>query len=109
MIFDGGLFFLMLGLGVLFLISSFKFGPIFQFVGGLIFVILAIIMFAGYDVAFETTVTDGTNQINQTNYVIGDGVSSTESNGSWLAWIFMIIGMMLWFFFIMGLIQNGGA
>lgn len=108
MIFDGGLFFLMLGLGILFLISSFKFGPIFQLVAGIIFMSLSIVMFAGYDVAFETTVTDGSNQINQTNYVIGNGETTNENN-NWLAWIFVIIAIMSFLLFFFGLMSSGGA
>lgn len=107
MLFDGGLFFLMLGLGIMFLLASFKFGAVFQLISGIIFMSLAIVMFAGYDVAFETTVTDGTNQINQTNYVIGNGTGPND-NSSWLAWIFMIIGIMALVMFFFTLLSNGG-
>jgi len=105
--FDGGLFFLMLGLGLVFLISSLKFGPIFQMIGAIIFLTLAIIMFGQYDVAFYTTVTDGTNVINQTNYVIGNG-SGQNTNSTWIAWIFLIIGIMALVVFFIGMLQSGG-
>lgn len=106
--FDGGLFFLMLGLGLIFLISSIKFGPIFQLVGGIIFLVLGVIMFGQYDVAFYTTVTDGVNEINQTNYVIGDGVTK-NSNATWLGWIFLLIGLLAIVVFFVGMLKEGGT
>ena len=56
---------------------------------------------ANYDVAFKTTTLDGATTINQTKYIIGDGLATTDDNTSWLAWIYMAFGIFgaIGFFF----------
>ena len=107
-LFDGGLFFLMLGLGIFFMVTALKFSTVFHLLGAVIFFALAIIMLAGYDVAFITVIEDGTNQINQTNYILGDGTTTTQSNSAWIGWIFLLIGVLMSIMFFFGMMNNGG-
>lgn len=100
-IFDAGIFLILSVLAFLTLLISQKQLFSFKIISGIIFFSLAIVLMANYDVAFKTTTLDGATTINQTKYLIGDGVSTTDDNTSWLAWIYMMFGFYaaLGFFF----------
>jgi len=101
--FDGGIFFMLLGLSFIFMFAGLKYKPEFKVLSAFGFFVIAIILFSAQDVGFVTTIHDGSTEINQTSYVIGDGNDSNNSNNTQsrlLAWFFMGLGllMILWFF-----------
>lgn len=78
-------------------------GFIFKLLGAFIFFALSVMMNAEYDVAYAHDTVGGDLALNQNTmiYIIGDGDPDTPSNGRWLGWLFMALGLT-WsaFFFI---------
>lgn len=105
MILEAGLFYTMLGLGIVLLIAKTPYRPLFQFVGCLLFMTVGMMLFMDYDVAFVTVTSDGTNVINQTNYVIGTPSTDFNENSKWLAVVFLLMSIMLAFAATVGLIH----
>jgi hypothetical protein len=95
---DAGIFLLVLGLAFVFMIGSFKFGPVFKIIAAVLFFILAVWMMAGYQVAYKSDTFDpstGTTQ-NTTKFIISD-----TSNGIWMGYIFVIFGIINGFLFFL--------
>ena len=66
-------------------------------------------MMANYDVAFKTMTDDGTTKINETKYIIGDGISTTNEYTNWLGWLFLGMGLyssVMFFVEILGLVNR---
>lgn len=101
-IMQAGMFAILLGGAVIFMILSFKFSFLLRVVSCVMFFALAIVLLAQYDVAFtstsETTI-GGTNATSTSiKYIIqGD-------TGVWLGWICMILGIFTGFLFFIELI-----
>jgi hypothetical protein len=94
MIFDSGLFVLLLGFGFMALLISFRVGELLKLLSVVCFFTLAIVMFADYDVAYIETFSGATSTdcptatpCTTTKYLIQD-------NQGWLAWIFMAFGLL---------------
>jgi len=102
--FDGGLFLLLIGIGILFIIPRF---PIqFKLMAVFIFFGLGTVLIEGYDVGFETTstVTGGTTTT-EIFYLIGDSDPSTfNENSTWVGWILIAVGALTSFGFLSGYI-----
>lgn len=96
--FEAGIFYTMIGLGLFMLMSALKFGDFFrasmQFLACTIFVLLSLVIFTGDDIAFISVVSDGVNTINQTNYVSGNNITSYNTNANWLAVVFAALGVI---------------
>jgi len=86
---EAGLFAILAGMAFIFMMISFKFGALFKLFSAIIFFALAVILFAGYDVAFTTETTQGQNTITDIRFII-DG---TDGLNSALAWIFVGLGV----------------
>ena len=93
------------GGALLMLIISFKFGELLKVMSAVLFFTCAVILMAGYEVAYSTE-TSGTSQcpVNDPcithHYLIRqDDVSGTTS-GSWAAWLFIILGILASIMFI---------
>lgn len=102
--FDGGLFLVLLGIGVLFIIPRF---PIqFKLIAVFIFFGLGTVLIAGYDVGFESTSTViGDETTIEIFYLIGDSDPSTfNENSTWVGWIFIAVGALTSFGFLSGYI-----
>jgi len=85
------------------MIGSFKFGPVFKIIAAILFFILTLWMMAGYQVAYKSDTFDPTTQTTQntTKYIISD-----TSNGTWLGYIFLILGIMCCFLFFMEILKS---
>jgi hypothetical protein len=101
--FDGGLFLLLVGIGILFIIPRF---PIqFKLMAVFIFFGLGTVLIAGYDVGFESTSTVGSVTTTEIFYLIGDADPSTfNENSTWVGWILIAIGALTSFGFLSGYI-----
>ncbi len=100
-IFDAGLFALMTGSAFLILLVSFKIGALLKALAGVIFLSLAIVLLAGYDVAYIEEISGASssecptaNPCTTTKFIISD-------NGEWLGWIFMAFGIFALLLFIL--------
>lgn len=106
---EAGLFALLVGSAVLMLLISFKFGALLKALSAVLFFSSALILFAGYEVAY-TTETSGTGQcptndpcITQ-HFIIREDPSTNETNGQWLAWVLVALGIMAAMLFIVEMI-----
>ena len=99
---EAGLFAILAGMAFIFMMVSFKFGALFKLFSAIVFFALAVILFAGYDVAFTTETTVGTNTITDIRFIIdgSDGLSFT------LAWIFIGLGAFNGFLFFIEMIPR---
>jgi hypothetical protein len=97
--FDGGLFIVMVSLGVIFALMN---RIHFKLIAVFIFFALGTVLLAGEDVGFTTEVTvSGGSNSTETFYIIGDGDASTfNENSQWVGWIFIAVGMLLSFSFL---------
>lgn len=101
--FDGGLFIVLLCIGILFLIP--KFPLQFRLMAVFIFFGLGTVLVAGYDVGFETSTVSDVGTTIETFYIIGDSDTSTfNQNSEWVGWIFITIGALASFGFLSGYI-----
>jgi hypothetical protein len=102
--FDGGLFLVLLGVGVLFLVP--RFGVQFKLMAVFIFFALGTVLVAGEDVGFTTTnIVTGGATTTEFFYLVGDGDSTTfNDNGTWVGWIMIGIGALASFGFLSGYI-----
>lgn len=103
--FDGGLFLLLLAVGLIFLIP--KFSPMFRLVSVIIFFALGTVLLAGEDVGFVTQsqelspTTGNAVDIESTWLMIGDGDASTfNDNSQWVGWVLIAVAMMTSFRFL---------
>ncbi len=115
-IFDAGLFVLMLGTGVFSMLLSFKIGAVLMILSIVIFFGMSIVMFAQYDVAY-TSEFYGTTDCTLADPCVENKYLIRE-NQSWLAWIFVAIGIFASLLFFMEMIgffdpttpnENGGG
>lgn len=99
MIFEAGLFFILLGTAVLMFFIKVPYREALMFVSCAIFLTLGFVLYADYDVAFNSSssVSDGVTIINSntTNYLIGDANDIYNQSGKYLALFFMIIGIVV--------------
>ncbi len=96
---EAGLFVAMGGIAFLTLMLSFKFGALLKAVSAVMFFSLALILFAGYEIAY-TTETSGTPScppndpcITQ-HYLVREDDTTGQTSGNWLAWILIVLGIM---------------
>lgn len=103
--FDGGLFVVLLSVGVAFMAIG-KFGLPFKLISVFIFFGLGTVLLAGYDVGFinnyqEVNASGVPVDLQSTWYMIGDGDAATfNDNATWVGWIFIALGMMTSFVFL---------
>jgi len=99
---EAGLFAILAGMAFIFMMVSFKFGALFKLFSAVVFFALAVILFAGYDIAFTTETTQGNNVITDVRFIIdgSDGLNST------LAWIFIGLGAFNGFLFFIEMIPR---
>lgn len=96
MLFDGGLFFLMLGIAftIFFIKVPYKEG--FMFVSCAIFFTLGFVLYSNYDVAFisYSSVSDGSTVLtgNSTNYIIGDATDNYNDSSKYLGTFLLVMG-----------------
>jgi len=99
MIFEGGLFFILLGTAVMMFFIKVPFKEVLLFVSCAIFLTLGFVLYADYDIAFTSSslVFDGNTLIssNSTNYLIGDPTTDYNITAKYLALFFMIIGIVI--------------
>jgi len=122
MIIDAGVFVIMIGtaFGSLFITNNIvRFGFVFKLIGVFLFFALGMMMNAEYDVAFTVTTSDPDGALNVTSgagslqatteltYIIGDG-SSSNSNTSWIGWLFILLGLVWAGLFFMDIMSMAG-
>ena len=99
MIFQAGLLFVLLGTAIMMFFIKVPFKEVLMFVSCAIFIALGFILYADYDIAFDSTssVSDGQTLIvsNTTNYLIGDARTDYNLEAKYLALFFMIIGIII--------------
>lgn len=91
---DAGIFVIMLGIafGTLFMSRIIPYGYVFKLVGAFLFLALAVVMNAEYDVVYATTSVGDVNAT-ETQYIIGDGDPATNNNHNWIGWLFLGLGL----------------
>lgn len=110
-IMEAGLFAILGGGALLMLILSFKFGALLKVLSAVLFFSIALILFAGYEVAY-TTETSGTNQCPTTepcithHYIIRQDDTSGDTFGSWAAWVMIALGIMSSILFLVEMIGH---
>lgn len=116
MIIDAGVFVIMVGtaFGSLFITNNIvRFGFVFKLIGVFLFFALGMMMNAEYDVAFTITTSDpdGAGALQATTelqYIIGDGEPSSNSNNSWVGWLFILLGLVWAGLFFMDIMSMAG-
>lgn len=110
MIIDAGIFIIMVAVafGSFVLSNLVRNGYIFKMLGAFIFFALAIMMNAEYEVAYTHVVTGGDLGAPQNTliYIIGDGDPDTASNGQWVGWLFLGLGLTWAAFFFMDIMSS---
>jgi len=108
---EAGLFALMVGGGFILLIISFKFGALLKVLSAVMFFSSAAILMAGYEVAY-TTETAGTPScpandpcITQ-HFLIREDDTTGDTSGTWIAWVFLAIGILASMLFIVEMIPK---
>lgn len=91
---DAGVFFVLLGIGFVFLIAKIQYREFFQFFSATIFYMLGFMVISGEDMAFFTIVNDGINPINQTNYLIGNGIAQYSFSSISLGTFLILMGVV---------------
>jgi len=95
---DAGLFFIMSGLGFILLIIGFKITGL-KIISVIVFFSLAVVLLAGYQVAYIVEATNGVDPPEtMTKYII-------KENGSWLGSIFLIIAVFSAFLFFIEVLR----
>jgi len=89
-IMEAGLFAILMGIAFIFMMVSFKFGALFKLFSAIAFFTLSIFMLAGFDVAFTTETTSGSNTIVDERFLIKAGENSASL---WLGWFFVGLGV----------------
>jgi len=104
-IMEAGLFAILLGMAFIFMLISFKFGALFKLFSAVVFFALAVVLLAGYDVAFttETTTTNPSRTITDTRFI----VNSADDQGNWLGWLFVGLGLFNGSLFFVEMIAMG--
>lgn len=103
-IMEAGLFIILAGIAFLFMMVSFKFGALFKLFSAVAFFTLSIFMLAGFDVAFTTETTIGSNTIIDERFIIKGGENSASL---WLGWFFVGLGVFNGLLFFMEMIPQG--
>ena len=104
---EAGLFVGLGGLGFVFLLLSFKFGALLKALAAVIFFVLATILFAGYEVAYTSELTGGLTDCTDTtpclerNFLVRQDETTGDTYGSWMAWVFVVLGIFSSMLFIM--------
>lgn len=99
---EGGLFLLMLGLSVIFLVVNIRYKEYFYFVPVFLFLVMGMWLMQGSTVVFQSQTTDGINWINQTSYLIGNSSGDYNVNSPWLGLGFVIGAIILAFVAFLG-------
>ncbi len=109
---EAGLFTGLAGLGVLFLILSFSIGALLKVLSSVIFFSLALILFAGYEVAYTSELTGGLTDCTdltpclERNYIVRQDDATGDTYGSWMAWIMVALGILSAMLFIMEMLPR---
>lgn len=107
---EAGLFVGLGGLGFVFLLLSFKFGALLKVISAVIFFSLAMILFAGYEVAYTSTLSGGLTDCSditpciERNYIVRQDETTGDTYGSWMAWVMVVMGIMSSMLFIIEMI-----
>ena len=98
--FDGGLFILLVAVGLLFALP--RLGIHFKLMSVFIFFALGTVLLSGMDVGFVTeSVVSGGATTTESFYLIGDSDASTfNENSQWVGWIFIATGALISFSFL---------
>lgn len=108
---EAGLFAIMVGGGFLLLVISFKFGALLKILAAVMFFSSAAVLMAGYEVAY-TSETTGTPScpandpcITQ-HFLIREDDTTGQTSGTWIAWVFLAIGILASMLFIVEMIPK---
>jgi len=105
---SAGIFFTFLSLGILSIFFSLRggvFGTIFRLVSVILFFVISLILFGGYDVVINQTEFDGT-WTNSTQYIIGNQYDSYATMSEPLAWVFLAIAIILSMLFLVDALRG---
>lgn len=114
-IMEGGLFVMMGGTGFILLIISFKFGALLKALSAVMFFSLALVLLAGYEVAYTSELTQGTSAGNdctvaepciERNFLIREDDDTGETSGEFYAWVFIALGILSSMLFIIEMIPR---
>lgn len=109
---EAGLFVGLAGLGFIFLLLSFKIGALLKVLASVIFFSLALILFSGYEVAYTSTLSGGLVECSDTipcierNFIIRQDETTGDTYGSWMAWVFIVLGIMSGMLFLMEMLPR---
>lgn len=104
---EAGLFVGLAGAGFVFLLLSFKLGALLKALSSVIFFSLALILFSGYEVAYTSTLSGGggidctdLSPCIERNYLIRIDETTDQTYGSWMGWVFVVLGILSAMLFI---------
>lgn len=102
---EAGLFVMMAGSGLLFLLLSFKFGALLKALSAVMFFSAALVLMAGYEVAYTSEFVDGakckaSDPCIQQHFLIREDPTTGETNGVFIAWLFVVLGIFSAMLFI---------
>lgn len=107
---EAGLFVMMGGSGFILMILSFKFGPLLKVLAAVMFFSLAVVLLAGYEVAYTSELTGntcpGTDPCIERNFLIRADDDTGETSGQFFAWVFIALGIMSSMLFIIEMIPK---
>jgi len=112
MLMEAGLFVGLGGLGFVFLLLSFKFGALLKVLASVIFFVLAVILFAGYEVAYTSELSGGLTDCSDTlpcierNFLVREDETTGDTYGSWMAWVFVVLGIFSTVLFLVEMISQ---
>jgi multisubunit Na+/H+ antiporter MnhB subunit len=95
--FEAGVFYTLLGIAFILLLYKFPYKEFLYWLSAGIFIYLGVVLFTSQTVVFKTSVTDGTNVINQTNYIIGDPALAYNINAMPFAYMLVVLGVVVGF------------
>jgi hypothetical protein len=116
-IIQAGLFILMTGSAFILMLLSFRIGALLKVLSAVLFFSLALILMAGYEVAYTSVFTGGAGQgvgqnctqqnpCVQQHFLIMEDTTTGETNGTWIAWVFIALGILASMMFIIEMLPK---
>lgn len=113
-IMEAGLFIMMGGTGFILMILSFKFGALLKILSAVMFFSLAVVLLAGYEVAYTSELSGPQCVDNlgdpevclERNFLIRADDQTGETSGIFFAWVFIALGILSSMLFIIEMIPR---
>lgn len=116
-IIQAGLFILMIGSAFILMLLSFRIGALLKVLSAVLFFSTALILMANYEVAYTSEFVGGVGQgagnqcttqnpCIQQHYLIKEDDVTGETSGTWIAWVFVALGILTSMLFIIEMIPK---